>query len=1010
MKNIITILLLFVSVIVNAQLVVNTGGQTPTQYVQNVLVGGGVTVNNVVFSGNTNQIGTFNAANTNPFLGITDGLILATGDVNVAIGPNNVGNADLGGGNLGSGDPDLDVLVGPGVGTNDAAILEFDFIPTGDTVRFNFVFGSEEYPEFVNSINDAFGFFLSGPGIMGPFTNNATNIALVPGTTTPITINNVNSASNAAYYVDNVPNTGAQSIQFDGYTTVMTAISAVQCGQTHHIKIAIADASDAIYDSGVFLEAGSFSSNTVTLSSNIDLGGNDSILYEGCGTALLDFVRSDTTDTSVVHFNISGTAGNGIDYPFLPDSIIFYPGQDTNTIALTANQDGITEPLETVTIQLIQTICGVQDTQTVSFYIADYPALTVVPHDTLISCPGDSVPIWFDVLGPDNTIIWAGGQSTDTIWVMPSNDTYYAAIIQDTCGVNIITDSVFVSVPIIQPFVITTSNDTSKYCPQDSIVLNVIPAGGSTPYQYLWSNGNTTNSIKVSPATTTMYYIRVTDVCGNTLDDSVQVVVPNYVPLTNNIFNNDTSICPGDLVILDANINGGVGTYFSWNFGLGNTLPLMVNPFVPTTYILTANDSCGSQAVDSVVISMLGSNFSISTVSDSMECLNEQLTLTVNILNGTGNENILWSNGATTQSINVMPNSTTVYTVTVSDVCNSYTDSAVAYVPVFAPVNLNINNDTLIECPGEDVLLHGYNTGGTQNNLLITWSDGLTSFGGNNITVNPIQTTTYTAYVYDTCAFDGDTVSFTITVPVYPPLQLVSSKDTLICYGDEITIGALATGGAGGYVYNWPGYSGSDSITVAPKETTNYKVVVTDKCGNQLQQWVTVRVSKPIANFTYEYISDYTVEFTDSSYSNIVSHYWIFELDYTSTDINPIHTFNNSGEHDVTLIVTNQIGCMDTIVKTIYPPIHVYAPNAFTPNGDGTNEKFYFNGMGIEQFEVYIFDRWGELLYSSNDITQGWNGVYKGNPLPTGVYVYRLKAIGYNDKKFTKMGTINLLR
>ena len=265
-KIVLTLLGLILLNLCYSQLVTNSSN-TVAYYVQNVLLGSGVTVSNITFNGlpatsSNPQIGEFNALNTVPFLGIDSGLIIATGDIAVAIGPNNIGSAMLGGGNLGFGDADLDLLEGTGSGTNDAAILEFDFIPTGDTIQFDFVFGSEEYPEFVNGgFNDAFGFFLSGPGIVGPYSNSAINIALVPGSSVPVTIDNVNSGSNASYYVSNTGNTGPNSVQFDGYTTPITAIGLVQCGIQYHIRIAIADVGDAQYDSGVFLEGGSFSSN-----------------------------------------------------------------------------------------------------------------------------------------------------------------------------------------------------------------------------------------------------------------------------------------------------------------------------------------------------------------------------------------------------------------------------------------------------------------------------------------------------------------------------------------------------------------------------------------------------------------------------------------------------------------------------------------------------------------------------------------------------------------------------
>ena len=169
---------------------------TVEQYVQNVLVGAGVSISNVQYNGGSSnvtvsQVGSFVA--TNSIIGINSGLVMATGDAQLVEGPNNSGSTTLGGGNLGQNDVDLDAIVSPN-GTNDACVIEFDFIPIGDSVKFNYVFGSEEYLEWVNSsFNDVFGFFLSGPGISGPYSNNAVNIATVPGTTTAVSINNVNN-------------------------------------------------------------------------------------------------------------------------------------------------------------------------------------------------------------------------------------------------------------------------------------------------------------------------------------------------------------------------------------------------------------------------------------------------------------------------------------------------------------------------------------------------------------------------------------------------------------------------------------------------------------------------------------------------------------------------------------------------------------------------------------------------------------------------------------------------
>lgn len=218
----------------------------------NTILGSGITLSNVTFVGGTGSplfsAGTFTDGLSSG-IGIDKGIILTSGDVTLAPGPNNNDGAT---GNLGlAGDSDLNSLI-PGFTTNDATILQFDFETTTGDVFFKFAFGSEEYNEYVgSSFNDVFGFFLDG-----------TNIALIPGTTTPVAINNINNGSNAAFYNDNDPSNGTPTpfnIQYDGFTDVFTASATGLAPGKHTIKLAIADAGDFILDSAVFIEAGTFS-------------------------------------------------------------------------------------------------------------------------------------------------------------------------------------------------------------------------------------------------------------------------------------------------------------------------------------------------------------------------------------------------------------------------------------------------------------------------------------------------------------------------------------------------------------------------------------------------------------------------------------------------------------------------------------------------------------------------------------------------------------------------------
>src|SRR5438105_5751555 len=257
----------------------NQAGVTP-QALVSTIVGSGVTTSNATFTGSNCGGGTFGGGTG--IIGFDSGIVLGSGSVQSGDGacdgqkgvegPNSVDNNT--GQNGQPGDTDLSALAGQtanppqaSVPTNDAAVLQFDFVPNTSQLTFSYVFSSDEYNEFVHSeFNDVFGFFVNGQ-----------NCALVPGTTKPVTVNSVNggnpfgtSADNPQFYRNNDPSDpGPPGIdtEMDGLTTVFTCQANVNPGASNHIKLAIADTSDNALDSNVFIEAGSFTATTTSSSS-----------------------------------------------------------------------------------------------------------------------------------------------------------------------------------------------------------------------------------------------------------------------------------------------------------------------------------------------------------------------------------------------------------------------------------------------------------------------------------------------------------------------------------------------------------------------------------------------------------------------------------------------------------------------------------------------------------------------------------------------------------------------
>ena len=604
MKNILILTLSMLGLVFQsfAQITV-TNTATPNQLVQNILLGFGVSASNIKINGATVNAGIiqtnmtyFNAGSNN--FPIQSGVLLTTGKGIAAIGPNSSGSFTNGGTPNVSSDPHLNAIANGSV--TNGIVLEFDFVPAGDTISFKYIFGSDEYPEFSpSSFNDAFGFFLWGPGISGPYTqagypNGGANIAVIPGTTIPVTINNVGpgATQNNAYYVNNLGGVAyGPAIQYDATTTLLTANASVQCGQTYHIKLAICNVGDQSYDSGVFLQANSFSSEAVQVVVAPSVA-SDTVVYESnipgsiCTNANFYFIRPEAIaqDSMVIAFDLQGTADFGVDFDLISspgsitpsgDSVIFLPGQDTVIVTLNPIADLIPDNLESVIIT-VTTIsqCGDTIVSTGTLYIIDTTAAVVNGVDKLVFCKNDSVRTSVSATGtfPPFSYIWndANNQQGDTVFLSTifsnlTGDTNYIVTAIDACGYP---HQDTVTISLNQTLIIDTLIMGPATCDPTGYVSGVIQGQTGTPI-YNWSgpgpnSPNFINASVWSDLGSGWYYFKVKDnVCE--VRDSIFVTLDN--PPSADFSANITTGC-SPLEVTFTNNSQNTNNY-TWNFGDG---------------------------------------------------------------------------------------------------------------------------------------------------------------------------------------------------------------------------------------------------------------------------------------------------------------------------------------------------------------------------------------------------------------------------------------------------------
>ncbi|MCD6367152.1 MAG: choice-of-anchor L domain-containing protein, partial [Bacteroidales bacterium] len=667
--------------------------------------------------------------------------------------------------------------------------------------------------------------------------------ALVPGTTTPVSINNINNGNNypttgpctnCAYYVDNY---NGMTFEYDGYTTVLTAMALVVPCETYHIKLAVADAVDHILDSGVLLEAGSFSSGgNINASHHSSFGSNPNVVYEGCDNYWI-FSRVDSTtlaDSMFVNIVVTGTADTINDVSGIPSDFWILPGEMADTFYYDALMDNLTEGQEYLVVSVINGCPCSTTFSNDTVWILDNFDLnpTITPDDHI--CIGNNFTINVAVnpsLDPGlYSYQWSIGDTVASITVSPTVTTTYDVTITHGCFSDTTLSCTITVIPDIG-MNFTASQDT--ICINGSIDFTYTDtAAASATYLWTFPSGNPASdntqgpvSVQWSMAGTYNMTLHVDDM-GCTGDTSMTVTV---LPQPTVSLSETDVLCNGGN---DGSITATPGTgiqpfTYLWNDPTAQTTATASN-LTAGTYTVSFADVFGCQNTESTIVSE-PTPMAISVQTMDILCFGAadgQVSTTAQ--GGIPPYSYLWNSGQTTANITGLSSGNYTVTITDSNGC-IVIGSAILNEPQQA---LQLSLSTVdASCNGfSDGNITSTTIGGTAP-YSYNWDNGQTTANNQNIT----------AGTYCVTVTDAHNCTINNCVSISEPTALTYTTATIPATCNGYNDGSASVSVAGGsppYSYIWSsGTSGNSAVSLY---AGNYTVTVTDNHGCTFVSTMTV--------------------------------------------------------------------------------------------------------------------------------------------------------------------------
>ncbi len=635
--------------------------------------------------------------------------------------------------------------------------------------------------------------------------------------------------------------------------------------------------------------------------------------------------------------------------------------------------------------------------------------LDVDECETIYAAVANSIKVYdagFSLLQTINT--------TDTIYDLKlgGNNILYA------CGKNFVS-SIDVTTGNVVNFSVSHVNPAPCTCDGIATANFSMTCGDTTNIQYSWSTVpvQTTQTATGLCAGTYTVTVSFPSNCNKFYIDTVTLfsasggLTVTATALTNNNCGGGTN---GSAV---ANVTGGSGPYiYLWSNGqIGSSATGLAS----NSYTVTVTDGTGCSSSSTVTITSSVGPSVVITSQTNVTCNGGNDGSAIALASGgSGLLNYIWSTVPVQTSSNAINLTATNYSVTVTDSagCTATTSVIITEPPVLV---LAINNGTGGLCAGQSILLQSNVSGGTSP-YFYAWDGGQIT---DNITVSPITNTTYTLIVTDAngCTITSNTL---VTVGTSPSVSFIADN-TAFC--GNACVNFLSTS-IGAVSYNWNFGDGGTSTLANPNycysSQGDYTVSVTVTSAGgctsvySLPNYIHV-YPIPVADFsastTQATMFNSTIYFTDES---IGANSWSWNfgdgMNGTSSNQNPSYTYPDIGTYTTLLIVSNIYGCLDTasIQISITDEFQFYVPNAFTPNGDGTNNTFQGYGVGIAEYQMEIYDRWGMMIYTTDDYNRPWDGTtrWSSTIVQQDVYVYKINVLDIFDKKHFYLGSVTVVK